>query len=535
MPAPWYGLRAPSSFSECYDDTNCRLDPDKYYLYRRAQAEELDNDDWLKLVAACGAYAQEELDDKAYLPSKKVSGAKRKYTPPENRIYRDPADGSICKFGPRDTEWYRLYVDCPQLENTKFRSKFRRRFRCSYNSFQKHLEEVKKSDLFKAWADGACNCRGEESSPIELLLLGALRYIGRGWCFDDLEEQTCISEETHRKFMHIYLFWGATTLYNKYVVLPANGQQAKEWAEEYEMAGFPGCISSGDATHIGMLRCYHQLRNHNKSFKLNMPSRTYNTHVTHRRRILHSTPGHPGRWNDKTLQLFDSFCKTLRDGNRFNDLVFELKERAADGTIKSVRYCGAWEIVDNGYLPWPTMIPPSKHSSTYAEMRFSKWIESLRKDVECTFGIMKGRFRILKTGVHLHGIDVCDRLWLTCCALHNFLLEEDGLDERWNASRYLFEDGEHEAEDVRRFAGQGADNSGMGPGSDVVSTRLQTVWEGGEEVTPTEDGSPIPVHTLPHEIFKSKLVQHFDILWKQNLIRWPSRTGTNPPPTIFEH
>ena len=95
MPAPWYGLRAPSSFSECYDDTNCRLDPDKYYLYRRAQAEELDNDDWLKLVAACGAYAQEELDDKANLPSKKVSGAKRKYTPPENRSYRDPADGSI--------------------------------------------------------------------------------------------------------------------------------------------------------------------------------------------------------------------------------------------------------------------------------------------------------------------------------------------------------------------------------------------------------------------------------------------------------
>ena len=104
----------------------------------------------------------------------------------------------------------------------------------------------------------------------------------------------------------------------------------------------------------------------------------------------------------------------MRDGTQFNDLVFELKEMDVDGTIKTVLYRGAWEIVDNGYLPWPTMVPPSKHSATYAEMGFSKWIESMRKDVECTFGIMKGRFCILKTGIALHRIDVCDRIWLAC-------------------------------------------------------------------------------------------------------------------------
>lgn len=115
----------------------------------------------------------------------------------------------------------------------------------------------------------------------------------------------------------------------------------------------------------------------------------------------------------------------MHQGELFNDLVFELKERAPDGSIKTVCYRGAWEIVDNGYLPWPTMVPPFKCSTTYAEMRFLKWIESLRKDVECTFGIMKGRFCILKTGIPLHGIAVCNRMWLTCCALHNFFLVED--------------------------------------------------------------------------------------------------------------
>ena len=77
------------------------------------------------------------------------------------------------------------------------------------------------------------------------------------------------------------------------------------------------------------------------------------------------------------------------------------------------------------------MIPPIKWFQTEKEMRFSKWLESMRKDVECTFGILKARFGILKSGIPLHGEEACDEIWLTCCALHNFLLKEDGLDEGW--------------------------------------------------------------------------------------------------------
>jgi hypothetical protein len=89
-------------------------------------------------------------------------------------------------------------------------------------------------------------------------------------------------------------------------------------------------------------------------------------------------------------------------------------------------------MVDNGYLCWPTTVPPMKDAITYDDIRFSKWLESMRKDVECAFGILKGRFRILKTGVRVHGVEATDKIWLTCCALHNFVLEADGLNEQWN-------------------------------------------------------------------------------------------------------
>ena len=53
-------------------------------------------------------------------------------------------------------------------------------------------------------------------------------------------------------------------------------------------------------------------------------------------------------------------------------------------------------MVDNGYHDWSTTIPPFKNTNLRDEIRWSEWLESMRKDVECAFGIMKGRFRILK-------------------------------------------------------------------------------------------------------------------------------------------
>ena len=115
----------------------------------------------------------------------------------------------------------------------------------------------------------------------------------------------------------------------------------------------------------------------------------------------------------------------------------------------------------------------------------------MRKDVECTFGILKGRFRILKTGIRLHGTDAADKIWMTCCALHNWLLEVDGLSEGWESgtrSEWEGELGDNDTEDIENYFDRStgarlpeplhrlrnparsrgyADSSGMGPGDDV--------------------------------------------------------------------
>ena len=60
-----------------------------------------------------------------------------------------------------------------------------------------------------------------------------------------------------------------------------------------------------------------------------------------------------------------------------------------------------------------------------------KWLESVRKDVECTFGILKGRFRCLKLPIFYHSKKNIDNMFFTCCILHNMLLSNNGFDRRW--------------------------------------------------------------------------------------------------------
>ena len=213
--------------------------------------------------------------------------------------------------------------------------------------------------------------------------------------------------------------------------MPATTTDPNEWEQLFRLAGFPGCIGSSDGTHVGMLNCHSWASINHKGPKLNVPSRTYNTTVTHTRQILGTTFGHPATWNDKIIVLYDELLKGVKNGTLYEDCEFILLEYDSNGNIIEVCYKGVWFMVDNGYLSWSNTVPPLKDGLTYQQIRFSEWLESMRKDVECTFGILKGRFAVLRYGLRLRSIEKCDQLYATCCALHNRLLFIDGLDKGW--------------------------------------------------------------------------------------------------------
>ena len=93
-----------------------------------------------------------------------------------------------------------------------------------------------------------------------------------------------------------------------------------------------------------------------------------------------------------------------------------------------------------------------KHTLKFKEGLWSKWVESVRKDVECVFGILKGRFRCLKLPIFYQTKSVIDSMLFTCCILNNILLNVDGYDVRWEKNvNWSGPSGNHHNEDREFF------------------------------------------------------------------------------------
>ena len=129
----------------------------------------------------------------------------------------------------------------------------------------------------------------------------------------------------------------------------------------------------------------------------------------------------------------------------------------------------------------------------------------MRKDVECTFGILKKRFAILSMGIKTRSVKVCDKVFNTCCALHNRLLVYDKLNCNWcsiNSKEVPFA--------INRLNGLGEDSTPMIHGTFPHRRYM-------------EDNYRI-VNKIPHKIFKKCLVEHFNIKFFRNDIKWLRRS-----------
>lgn len=142
---------------------------------------------------------------------------------------------------------------------------------------------------------------------------------------------------------------------------------------------------------------------------------------------------------------------------------------------------------------------PTKYPPNGEETRWSKTLESVRKDVECFFGILKGRFRILKLPILYRRQEDIDNMFFTCCILHNMLHSFDGLGELEENANWAGLDGLHDPE----VADPSTDHSSVGRRS----------RRGNEEVEVE----------AAHKDLKNKLVAHFAYRRKRNDITWLSR------------
>ena len=174
-------------------------------------------------------------------------------------------------------------------------------------------------------------------------------------------------------------------------------------------------------------------------------------------------------------------------------------------------------------------VSPVKNGVTYEVIRFFERLESTRNDVECFFGILKGRFRILRYGFRFQSITLCDKLFLTCCSLHNLLLDKDGLDKNWETGGQSHWNKDYNAHNIDTeivttpFAIQQLNRNIRKDNDTRFNTRRNNGKKISEQCRPyTVDGKRV-VSKMPLSLFQNCLVNHFDIRFKHKTIGWPQR------------
>lgn len=355
----------------------------------------------------------EDDDETVEYVIKHISENLDKYVDVRKYLKRVRGKQHVPSFSWINSQWMKM-LNNPEVGDTSSRvgKLFRRRFRVPYTLFKNVL--VPRLALCKDLNSPGC------SIPLEMKILCGLRILGRDNDNDTISELSGISESWCRTIFKKFINAMKDTFFQEYVYFP-EGAELHEIMEVYRKLGLPGACGSMDGTHIHWNRCPKNMSNRCRG-KEHSTTLAFLAVVDHNRRILHCSRAYCGAANDKAMFNNDPFCVALENG-KLKDAEFIMFD--GDGVPRKDN--GGWIIVDGGFKKIPCLIEPQRNRFNDKEVVFSEWLESVRKDIECTFGILKSRFRVLKNAARTHDQCLLENIMHVCCILHNMLLLNDGL------------------------------------------------------------------------------------------------------------
>jgi hypothetical protein len=344
---------------------------------------------------------------------------------PRLPVYDEYPKGDMRRYrwDPLKSPWWkhinRAGVRTP---GTRASNKFRRKFRLPIAMVEKLVAEAQGVPAFADKPAGAGNGRGPPRHPLLIKVLAALRCLAKGVDVDDVEEVAQISESSLRTFVPQFFHWLAEEIFPREVRLPT-GEHLENSLHVYARLGFPGAYCDTDGVHLGWEACPAKWVPMFRG-KEQYPTLAFNVSVLQSTEIIYVASWLPGSKNDKTQAQHDELFGWLRAGLLHPDKTYLLYR--ADGTVIECK--GLYALVDGGYHEWRILQCPLSAAAGDDAAAWSERVESVRKAVECTFGILKKRFKILRRDFNCHTADQISDTFKACCALHNMLLRNDGRD-----------------------------------------------------------------------------------------------------------
>jgi len=398
--------------------------------------------------------------------------------------------------------------------------RFRKRFRVPAAFFIDWLVPTcKEINVFNSSLKSDGNYR-QEQVPFDIKLLICLRILARGVTSDDVSEPSGVSP-THcdtifKQFIHNF----SSHFKDVFITLP-QPQQLKNMMEVYAAMGFPGCVGSVDCTHIRWWNCPRKRQNLCRG-KEGFPTLAFQVLVDPSRRIQFVSKSFFGSLNDKNICDVDKFIYNNNGGMLnasgtarllYKDVIYDIFNK--DGEVITLR--GGYFISDGGYPLLSIFVNPHCKRHDRAAVIWSEFLESIRKDVECCFGILKSRFRMFMYGVRLHEkIDV-EKAFHTACILHNMLHTLNGFDiDQWEKN-VLWDRIDPDVEDEERMDDR--EHSIDEVGDRLLHLKLQPI--AAMTNPPREPTTPVDIPIQNLALLQTYLICHLDVSFRLGRLCWP--------------
>ncbi|XP_015695402.1 uncharacterized protein LOC102709859 [Oryza brachyantha] len=241
-----------------------------------------------------------------------------------------------------------------------------------------------------------------------------IRMLAYGTLADQLDEELKIGESTALECLGKFAK-GIIECFGSEYLHPPTVQEIEKLVQDNEAQGFPGMLGSIDCMHWIWKNCPKAWRGMFTRGDKGMPTMILEAVASQDLRIWHCFFGVAGAQNDiNVLNKSSLFIEAIKG-----------KAPRVHYNVNRNDYEAGYYLADKIYPEWAAFVKSISRPQTEKDKLFSVKQESVRKDVECAFGVLQSRFNIVcRPARFWHREDVVN-IMQTCVILHNKIVNDE--------------------------------------------------------------------------------------------------------------
>ncbi|GJV10900.1 ALP1-like protein [Tanacetum coccineum] len=301
--------------------------------------------------------------------------------------------------------------------------KFRRRYRMSSTLFNKILNDILSYNVqplpeyfryFRVRIDAI----GRNSIGPILKCTSAIRQMAYGTAPDAFDEYLQIAERTSRECLDHFTKCIHVLYHNNFLRRPTATDIQKTYQLHEEKHGLPGMLGSIDCMHWDWKNCPKALHGQFKRSTHKYPTLMLEAVADQKLWIWHAYFGVPGANNDLNV---------LYGSPLFDDEIADIAPECPF-VVNGHTYRKCYYLADGIYPAWSTFVKTFSVARDEKSLKFKRVQEAARKDIERAFGVLQGRWGIIRQPARAMQINTLKRIMYCCIILHNMILEDEGFE-----------------------------------------------------------------------------------------------------------